>query len=147
MSALPPDEDEDLPTLDQALPPADLPTLDQALPAVPDPFDAVAREAPPDPPLGFAVAAPDWQALEETITDRVLARLLERGENLVNPWLQAALAEVLTRHLHALGQDLQATLDDGLAEIVTRTVADELARHRARTGRTDAPSSPASNDT
>lgn len=139
------DEDDALPTLQDTLPgaaphapvvrpetspddpePLLLDALDGHGPAtlsIPASREALV-EPPPPPPM------PDWEAFEDRMTDRVLARLLSHGDRLVSPWLQAALAEVLARHMHALGQDLQATLDEGLAEFVTRTISDEVARMR-----------------
>ncbi|MFT3802750.1 MAG: hypothetical protein QM766_16205 [Burkholderiaceae bacterium] len=99
---------------------ASIPMLTDVLPA-PRP---VAVEAPPPPP-------PDdvrWSELSLHVQHEVLERLIDRSDAMLGAPLRRALDEVLERRLRSLQADLQESLSQWVRDLVSRAVADELAR-------------------
>jgi len=113
---LPPEFDDAIPMLTEIV----------ALPAATPP---AAETEPPDTP-----AAIDWGALEQRIQERVMAGLVHRSRELLEPRLQTVLGSAIERAAAVLAAELQAHLAQLVLEIVGEAIADEVARVRDEPG-------------
>ncbi len=126
------------------LPPARVPTLTEVvnLPEAPAPAVAPVASPPGDTrtepapleslaPLAPAAAAtrlPD----EEELVQRVLADVQRQIDLMLEIKLREALAPALTRATDALMREARTELASTLRDVVSRAVAQEIARHRER---------------
>ena len=126
-------------TASRSLPPDlhSVPTLTEviAMPAVSRPAAAEV----PIPTLESALvteadanvrAAP--QISEEELVERVLADVQRQADQMLEYRLREALTPVLERLSEALVGDVRRELASTLRDVVSRSVAQELARHRGR---------------
>ncbi len=129
-------------------PPAGVPTLTEvvAWPAPPPsdepataamPFDELplpqAPEAVPafaQTPLAAPPAAPAFN--EEQIAQRVLSDVQRQIDLMLDYRLREILTPILTRATDGVIREARAELASTLRDVVTRAVAQELARHRTR---------------
>ena len=123
------------------LPPARVPTLTEVvnLPEAPAPAvtpvasppDHARTEPAPLEPLAPAAATtrlPD----EEELVQRVLADVQRQIDLMLEIKLREALAPALTRATDALMREARTELASTLRDVVSRAVAQEIARHRER---------------
>lgn len=121
-----------VPTLhEEAMPPMssaltmDLPVLEAVVPellSVPAPLPVPA--APPAPVL------PD--ITEAQLAQRVLGVVQKQIDGMIDFRLKEAIAPILARHSEALVRDLREELSRTMADVVTRAVAQEMAKLRQR---------------
>lgn len=69
-----------------------------------------------------------WPDLSLRVQHNVMERLMRRSEAMLDTPLRETLNAVLDRHLHSLHSDLHDTLSLLVRDLVSRAVADELAR-------------------
>lgn len=86
-------------------------------PAEPAPIDSQLDEAPIDVQLNEK-----WSRLEQEITERVLAQLLDRIDTVLEQRIKDSLAASLQLAVDEIRQGLQITLDD----VISDTVAQEI---------------------
>ena len=120
-------------------PPGQVPTLTEVvtwpestqLPVAP----VTSAEAQPMEDAGaVAVASPPSPALpsEEQLVERVLAELQRQVDLMLDYRLREMLVSLLTRATDNLVREARGELASTLRDIVSRAVAQELARHRTR---------------
>ncbi len=124
------------------LPPARVPTLTEvvklpeampaAVPAVSPTAHARTEPAPLEPLEPAAPAAPARLPDEEELVQRVLADLQRQIDLMLEIKLREALAPALTRATDALMREARTELASTLRDVVSRAVAQEIARHRER---------------
>lgn len=112
--------------------PAQVPTLTEIIdlqkPAPPVLLDAL-------PVLGEVVVQPHEAApvlSESQLAQRVLADVQRQIDSMLEYRLKEAMAPLLARHTEAIARDLRDELNRTLKDVVTRSVAQELAKHRQR---------------
>ncbi len=99
--------------------PARLPVLDQAL-QVPSPAPRT-------------VAGPELGPISEAqLAHRVLVDVQKQIDSMLDFRLREAIAPLLTRHSEALVRDLREELTRTMRDVVTRSVAQEVAKLRSR---------------
>lgn len=119
-------------------PPLRVPTLTEvvSLPDAPAPAQSPIAFAPTEPaPLEppAAPAAPAAVELdEEELVQRVLADVQRQIDLMLEVKLREALAPALTRATDALLREARTGLASTLRDVVSRAVAQEIARHRGR---------------
>ncbi len=126
------------------LPPARVPTLTEVvkLPEAPAPATAPAvsatsyartEPAPLEPLAPSSPAAPAGQLPdEEDLVQRVLADVQRQIDLMLEIKLREALVPALTRATDALMREARTELASTLRDVVSRAVAQEIARHRER---------------
>ena len=105
-------------------PPADPPVLAQALESSPEALEAQ------------AVATwneEQWARLERRIRERILRQMLARTDALLEQRIRDTLADVLQTAVETLANEIRGSLHQGLEDIVTRAVSQEIARLQATT--------------
>jgi len=88
--------------------------------------DAIDRQALPEPTAAAHVST------EDQIVQRVLLDLQRQIDLMLDYRLREALTPVLTRATDALVLEARSALASTLRDIVTRSVAQEMSRHRGR---------------
>jgi len=120
-------------------PPVRVPTLTEvvSLPEAPASTAAFARTEPaplePAPASASVPAAPashEWD--EEELVQRVLSDLQRQIDLMLEIRLREVLAPALTRATDALMREARTELASTLRDVVSRAVAQEIARHRGR---------------
>lgn len=119
-------------------PPGRVPTLTEvvripetgAAAATPAPTTAFARAEPA--PLQTPTRQPAGSPDEEELTERVLADLQRQIDLMLEVKLREVLTPALTRATDALMREARNELASTLRDVVSRIVAQELARHRGR---------------
>lgn len=147
MSA-PPSYDESIPVLTEvvleAAPVPPPPAADPVeAPAGPVHLEPVAQDAAQD--ADVAPAAPQvtsspagtldddaWRALEERLVARVLDRLQDRVELVLEDQVRTSMAPVLDHLVTRLAADLHDGLQHTVEQVVARAVAQELAHLKSR---------------
>jgi hypothetical protein len=86
-------------------------------------------------PAGRAGAPGDdaWRALEERLVARVLDRLHERVDLVLEHQVRTGMAPVLDAVVASLAADLREGLQQTVEQVVVRAVAQELAHLKSRT--------------
>ena len=121
------------------IPPARVPTLTEvvnlpdAAPSAPPSAYARTEPAPLQPmetvePATAPARLPD----EDELVQRVLVDLQRQIELMLEVKLREALAPALTRATDALMREARTELASTLRDVVSRAVAQEIARHRER---------------
>jgi len=112
---------------------SDLPYNDESIPVL---TEVVAE---PAPPAAAAAAEPPreldddaWRALEERLVARVLDRLQDRVELVLEDQVRSSMAPVLDHVVTRLAAELRDGLQATVEQVVTRAVAQELAHLRTR---------------
>jgi hypothetical protein len=129
----------DLPVLESVVPELDLAVtpvasshaIDVVPAAVVVPVAAPApmhEPAPPVPPQ--AQALPDLT--EAQLAQRVLSVVQKQIDSMIDFRLKEAMAPILARHSEALVRDLREELSRTMADVVARSVAQEMAKLRQR---------------
>lgn len=104
------------PAADPTVAPAAAPLMRPAVPAMPAP-----------------TAAPAPVAIDEALlTQRVLAEVQRQIDGMLEFRLREAMAPILARSAEALVRELRQELARTMSDVVTRSVAQELARQRPR---------------
>ena len=114
-------------------PPLRVPTLTEvvSLPdAQPSPTAFASTEAAPLQET--AAPAPARDIDEDELVQRILADVQRQIELMLEIKLREALAPALTRATDALMREARNELASTLRDVVTRAVAQEIARHRTR---------------
>jgi len=126
---------------------SDLPFNDESIPVL---TEVVAETAPgpaapaePETATSGAVPAPArapreldddaWRALEERLVARVLDRLQDRVELVLEEQVRSSMAPVLDHVVTRLATELRDGLQLTVEQVVARAVAQELAHLRTRT--------------
>ena len=117
---------------------SDIPFNDESIPVL---TEVVAETAPaPAAPAGATPApAPReldddaWRALEERLVARVLDRLQDRVELVLEDQVRSSMAPVLDHVVTRLATELRDGLQLTVEHVVARAVAQELAHLRTRT--------------
>lgn len=100
--------------------------------------EAIAAAPPPQPSVpvpGPPAPAPAVQAVEvseDQIVQRVMADVQRRVDSMLEFRLREAMAPILARHAEAIIQDLRNELSLTMRDVVTRSVAQEVAKLRLR---------------
>jgi hypothetical protein len=116
-----PFNDESIPVLTEVVAEtAPAPALDAPVPQ--DDVDAAPRELDDDA----------WRALEERIVARVLDRLQDRVELVLEDQVRTGMAPVLDAVVTRLATELRDGLQVTVEQVVARAVAQELAHLRTR---------------
>lgn len=117
-------------------PPRHVPTLTEVIPLSPAPVreqTPAPEVAPAPPPPGSGPTAGAVGAgQEEEITQRVLADLQRQIDLMLEYRLRETLTPALARVADQLIRDTRAELASTLRDVVSRAVAQELARLRSR---------------
>ena len=117
---------------------SDLPYNDESIPVL---TEVVAEPAPPAPPAAERAPASAarleldddiWGALEERLVARVLDRLQDRVELVLEDQIRSSMAPVLDHVVTRLATELRDGLQATVEQVVTRAVAQELAHLRTR---------------
>ena len=119
----------DVPVLDDALP--DTPVLDAPVPG--EPVHAAPAEAHKPAPAVTAFDDGAWNALEERLVARVLDRLQERVDLVLEDQVRNSIAPVLDLAVERLASELRHGLRQSIEQVVARAVAQELAHLKSRT--------------
>lgn len=108
---------------------SDLPYHDESIPVL---TEVVPEPAPPaaEPPRELDDDA--WRALEERLVARVLDRLQDRVELVLEDQVRSSMAPVLDHVVTRLAAELRDGLQATVEQVVTRAVAQELAHLRTR---------------
>ena len=119
---------------------SDIPFNDESIPVL---TEVVAETAPvpagPEPDAPAAAQAPReldddaWRALEERLVARVLDRLQDRVELVLEDQVRSSMAPVLDHVVTRLATELRDGLQLTVEQVVARAVAQELAHLRTRT--------------
>ena len=96
-------------------------------PSVPDPVPV-----PPAPAPAPASAVQAVEVSEDQIVQRVMADVQRRVDSMLEFRLREAMAPILARHAEAIIQDLRNELSLTMRDVVTRSVAQEVAKLRLR---------------
>ena len=119
---------------------SDIPFNDESIPVL---TEVVAETAPaPEASPAGAVPAPArppreldddaWRALEERLVARVLDRLQDRVELVLEEQVRSSMAPVLDHVVTRLATELRDGLQLTVEQVVARAVAQELAHLRTR---------------
>ncbi|WP_322405191.1 hypothetical protein [Massilia luteola] len=119
---------------------SDIPFNDESIPVL---TEVVAETAPApaaDVPADADTAAPEpreldddaWRTLEERIVARVLDRLQDRVELVLEDQVRSSMAPVLDHVVTRLATELRDGLQLTVEQVVARAVAQELAHLRTR---------------
>lgn len=100
-------------------PPADPPALAQALEPSPEALEAQAVAS---------WSEEQWSRLERKIRERILRQILARTDALLEQRVRDTLADVLQTAVETLANEIRGSLHQGLEDIVTRAVSQEIAR-------------------
>lgn len=115
-----------------------IPVLTEVLPAEPAPAPEPAPEPEPAPAMAASDdAVPDddaWKALEERLVARVLDRLQDRIELVLEDQVRAGMGPVLDHVVARLASELRAGLQQTVEDVVARAVVQELAHLRPTRG-------------
>jgi len=110
---------------------SDLPYNDESIPVL---TEVVAEPAPPaaaaEPPRELDDDA--WRALEERLVARVLDRLQDRVELVLEDQVRSSMAPVLDHVVTRLAAELRDGLQATVEQVVTRAVEQELKHLRTR---------------
>ena len=113
---------------------SDIPFNDESIPVL---TEVVAETAPapatPAEPQGRALDDDAWHALEERLVARVLDRLQDRVELVLEEQVRSSMAPVLDHVVTRLATELRDGLQLTVEQVVARAVAQELAHLRTRT--------------
>jgi len=111
---------------------SDLPYNDESIPVL---TEVLPEPAPPavaaEPPRELDDTA--WRALEERLVARVLDRLQDRVELVLEDQVRSSMAPVLDHVVTRLAAELRDGLQATVEQVVARAVAQELAHLRTRT--------------
>lgn len=102
----------------------------EAIAAAPPPQPSVPVPVPPSP--APAPAVPAVEVSEDQIVQRVMADVQRRVDSMLEFRLREAMAPILARHAEAIIQDLRNELSLTMRDVVTRSVAQEVAKLRLR---------------
>ena len=98
--------------------------------------EAIAAAPPPQPSVPVPPSpSPAVQAVEvseDQIVQRVMADVQRRVDSMLEFRLREAMAPILARHAEAIIQDLRNELSLTMRDVVTRSVAQEVAKLRLR---------------
>lgn len=72
--------------------------------------------------------APQWEALEQRISARILQQLQTRIDVMLEQRLRAALADALQRAVEGMATEVRSSLHHGLEDVIAGAVAQEIAR-------------------
>ena len=118
---------------------SDIPSYDESIPVL---TEVVAETAPapaePEPNAPAAIQEPReldddaWRALEERLVARVLDRLQDRVELVLEDQVRSGMAPVLDHVVTRLATELRDGLQLTVEQVVARAVAQELAHLRTR---------------
>lgn len=114
-----------------SIPPGQVPKLTEVV-DVPKLEAAVAPAETVASRLAAARAAHTPETSEDQIVARVLAEVQRQVDLVLESRMREALAPALTRLSDALVREVRAELASTLRDVVTRAVAQEMSRHRAR---------------
>ena len=124
-----------VPTLNEvALPPVaiDLPVLKAVVPR-PAPSAVQASAKPLLPVASMTPVYPAAPDISETqLTQRVLSVVQKQVDSMIEFRLKEAMAPILARHTDALVRELREELARTMGDVVTRSVAQEMAKLRQR---------------
>ncbi|WP_298824892.1 hypothetical protein [uncultured Piscinibacter sp.] len=119
-------------------PPGRVPTLTEVV-RIPEtgaaagtPASSTAIARPEPAPLQNLPRKPAGSPDEEELTERVLADLQRQIDLMLEVKLREVLTPALTRATDALMREARNELASTLRDVVSRIVAQELARHRGR---------------
>ncbi len=122
---------------------SDIPFNDESIPVLtevvaetaPAPAAAAEPETPVPAPAQEARELDDdaWRALEERLVARVLDRLQDRVELVLEDQVRSSMAPVLDHVVMRLATELRDGLQQTVEHVVARAVAQELAHLRTRT--------------
>jgi hypothetical protein len=109
-----------------------VPVVESVSPAAPPVVAAAAPQAPTAEQGGPIDGWLDeeWTRVEQKIRDRVLTQLQERVDTMIDQRIREGVADVLQNGLTRLIDDLRASLEQTLDEVVTDAVAREIERTR-----------------
>ncbi|GAA4657916.1 hypothetical protein GCM10025794_16520 [Massilia kyonggiensis] len=121
---------------------SDIPFNDESIPVL---TEVVAEVAPDSAPAPVAEAQPEpeqpppreldddaWRALEERLVARVLDRLQDRVELVLEDQVRSSMAPVLDHVVTRLATELRDGLQVTVEQVVARAVAQELTHLRSR---------------
>jgi len=122
---------------------SDIPFNDESIPVLTEVVAETAPPAPaPDAPAPQADTRADtaprelddeaWRALEERLVARVLDRLQDRVELVLEDQVRTGMAPVLDAVVTRLATELRDGLQVTVEQVVARAVAQELAHLRTR---------------
>ncbi|MBW8898495.1 MAG: hypothetical protein JF619_10375 [Massilia sp.] len=122
---------------------SDIPFNDESIPVLtevvaetaPAPAAPAEPETPVPAPAQEARELDDdaWRALEERLVARVLDRLQDRVELVLEDQVRSSMAPVLDHVVMRLATELRDGLQQTVEHVVARAVAQELAHLRTRT--------------
>ena len=104
----------------------------EAIAAAPPPQSSVPVPVPPLPSPAPAPAVQAVEVSEDQIVQRVMADVQRRVDSMLEFRLREAMAPILARHAEAIIQDLRNELSLTMRDVVTRSVAQEVAKLRLR---------------
>jgi hypothetical protein len=114
---------------------SDIPSYDESIPVLTE----VVAETAPAPEAAPAAAQPTreldddaWRALEERLVARVLDRLQDRVELVLEDQVRSSMAPVLDHVVTRLATELRDGLQVTVEQVVARAVAQELTHLRSR---------------
>lgn len=114
------------------LPPASVPQEPE--PPLPPPNapvfaePAVVPPTQPQPLIQPGMSPAQWQALEQTLRERVLLQLQNRIDFILEHRVRDSLADVLQTAVASLADEIRAGLQHTLKEVIERAVAQEIAK-------------------
>jgi hypothetical protein len=112
---------------------SDMPFNDESIPVL---TEVVAEAAPapttPAEPAPRELDDDAWHALEERLVARVLDRLQDRVELVLEEQVRSSMAPVLDHVVTRLATELRDGLQLTVEQVVARAVAQELAHLRTR---------------
>jgi hypothetical protein len=115
---------------------SDLPFNDESIPVLTEVVaeTAPAADAQPEPgqPAPRELDDDAWRALEERLVARVLDRLQDRVELVLEEQVRSSMAPVLDHVVTRLATELRDGLQVTVEQVVARAVAQELAHLRTR---------------
>jgi hypothetical protein len=117
---------------------SDIPFNDESIPVltevVPEsaPAPVAEPQSEPEPPAPRELDDDAWRALEERLVARVLDRLQDRVELVLEDQVRSSMAPVLDQVVTRLATELRDGLQLTVEQVVTRAVAQELAHLRTR---------------
>ncbi len=121
---------------------SDIPFNDESIPVltevvaevVPESAATPAVEAQPEPeqPTRRELDDDAWRALEERLVARVLDRLQDRVELVLEDQVRSSMAPVLDHVVTRLATELRDGLQVTVEQVVARAVAQELTHLRSR---------------
>ena len=122
------------------MPPDRVPTLTEvvAWPQAPTPARGEAQlslpavEAPPAEADLMAAPSTPWRVADEQMIQGVLVEVQRQVDLMLDYRLREALTPLLVRAADGIVREARAELASTLRDVVSRAVAQELARHRTR---------------